>query len=119
MSWQTTTGKIVSAVVEPVSTGEGYNVQLRYEFEVCGEKYISKQTDLGLLSTRCINRKHFQTEFGAKEYVQEILSAPEVEVSFNPENPAQCILDRSFPVLFITILVLCSAGLLALGVSFL
>lgn len=118
-SWGTTKGKIIGATVEPVGSGDGYKVEMRYEFEVGGNKYVSSQTDLGLLSTRCINRKLFQTEFGAKEYAQEILAAPEVEVSFNPENPSQCILDRSFPVLFVAILVLCSAALLVIGTIFL
>lgn len=117
-SWIVVDGEIFKAWVEPVSTGDGYRVEIRYAYEVNGKRYESCQTDLGLLSTPYLNRKHFQSEFSAKCYLAEVLATPKVQVWLDPTNPSQALLDKSFPILFISVLCLSSVALIAIGVFF-
>jgi len=111
-------GKLLKARVESLSTGDGYRVEIRYGYEFNGKKYEGCQTDLGLLSTPRLNRKHFQTESGAVRYTDEVMEKPKVEVWLDPLNPSQALLNKSFPALFVTVLTGSSMALLAIGVFF-
>jgi len=108
-------GDILKAWVEPLSTGDGYRVEIRYAYESNGQKYEGCQTDLGLLFTTRLNGKHFQTEAGAKQYVAEVLATPKIQVWIDPTNPSQALLDKSWPVLFIVVLCLSSITLIGVG----
>ena len=114
-SWVSTKGKITRASVESEGTGDGFKVHIRYEFEVEGRKYESSKTDFGVLTSQHLNRKYFLTELHANAYSKEVLSAPYIVVWFDPRDPTRSVLNRSFPILFVTVLCFSSAALVLLG----
>lgn len=118
-AWASAEGKITHASVESEGTGDGFKVYIRYEFEVEGKKYENNKTDFGVLFSRYLNRKYFLSESRANAYAKEVLSAPRIVVWFDPGNPACSVLNRAFPVLFVTILGISSGALVLLGIYYL
>jgi hypothetical protein len=93
--WNTTTGRVIASSLEPrrshSSTGgysTSYYPQVMYEYEVNGQKYLN-------------NRLNFGRDVGsgftgiAQQWIAKYPVGAMIEVHYDPNDPAQAVLERT------------------------
>lgn len=87
--WPTTTGVVRGQGVNSSSSSEGstsYSPELRYEYEVGGDTYVSSRIAVG-------SGPSFNSRSGAREWLEDYPTDSEVTVHYNPDSPDRSVLQ--------------------------
>ena len=82
-SWPKAKGIVQSS--EVITSGEYYSPEIRYAFQVNGEKYESCNLDLSNIESG--------DPLPSRRAVKRYPKGREVTVYYNPENPNECVLE--------------------------
>ena len=85
--WPHTAGKVVRSGLE---TDDGYQVFVTYQYTVNGTGYSSRQVQFGTPTT-------YLRKPSAEAAVSRYPADARLTVYYNPENPAEAVLDRTSP----------------------
>jgi hypothetical protein len=106
--WPTTTGLVRARDIDVRRGSEGgdtsYVPQLRYEYEVDGDSYVSSQIAAG-------GGPSFSSRSGAEEWLEEFPDGDEVTVHYRPSRPDRSVLKRGGVLKGLLLAVVASAAL--------
>jgi hypothetical protein len=106
--WPTTRGEVRGRGIDVRSGSEGgstsYVPQLRYEYEVDGDSYVSSRIAAG-------SGPSFSSRSGAEDWLEEFPDGGEVTVHYKPSRPDRSVLKRGGVLKGLLLAVVASAAL--------